>query len=499
MTKEVIALISLGVDIGGTGCKCVAFREDGRQLAISYLEYPNPPGKVNLDAGVLRDSVFSVIEQCVKTLPDRQQVVAITVSSFGESFVPVDRDGEPLTDVILYFANSESDEFDRLTESIGKEKIMEITRILPDASYSLAKILYTQKTAAKPVWKYLFVANYLSFCLSGNAVCDHSLACRSLLFDVKQNCWSEELLRAAGVDVQQLPEVKNAGAVVGDLLPSLAEKFGLPETVKIINGCHDQIVNALGAGVHSCGEAVNTSGTCECIAPLFAQMPGLDFIQDNYACVPYLDGLGYVTYAYNISGGSVVRWYRDALASHLRQQAKEENCSIYDLLNRVCPQEPTGLLVLPFLQGMGGTPDVDPYATGLIAGLTTNTTLPQIYRAILEGLCFEMQYNLERIGKGGVNPSCLYACGGGARSAIWLQIKADVWGREIIPVLTEETGALGSAILGFAAIEEAESVCGLAKKFVQHGKVITPDMEKHAYYQKQYEKYKALREFYRTF
>ena len=81
-----------------------------------------------------------------------------------------------------------------------------------------------------------------------------------------------------------------------------------------MSGCHDQIVNALGAGVCACGEAVDTSGTCECITPLFAAMPDEAFIRSNFACVPYLDRLGYVTYAYNISGGSVVKWYRDVLA-----------------------------------------------------------------------------------------------------------------------------------------------------------------------------------------
>ena len=275
--------------------------------------------------------------------------------------------------------------------------------------------------------------------------------------------------------------------------------LGLPAGVKVVIGSHDQIVNALGAGVFHCGEAVNTTGTCECITPLFSEMPGLTFVRENFACVPYVDQLGYVTYAYNISGGSVVKWFRDALALHLRQQSKETGVSIYDILNSVCSSEPTRLLVLPFLQGMGGTPDVDPNATGLIAGLTTATTQADLYRAILEGLSFEMQYNLEKLQEGGVIPQRLYACGGGARSKVWLQIKADVWGREVIPVETEETGALGSAILGFAAVTGAKHCCEVAERFVRHGAPVLPDAARHSYYQEQYEKYKTLRAFYRNF
>ena len=193
-------MISLGIDIGGTGCKCVAFRDNGEQVALSYREYPTKPGEVNLDALALRESVFFVISDCVRKLEDPKDVTAITVSSFGESFVPVDKDGQPLTDIILYFANTESGAFTDLVNSIGAEKFMRITCVLPDASYSLAKMLYSLKAAPRPVWKFLFIASYICFCLSGESVADYSLACRSILFDVRKLCWSDELTSACGID-----------------------------------------------------------------------------------------------------------------------------------------------------------------------------------------------------------------------------------------------------------------------------------------------------------
>ncbi len=485
-------MVSLGIDIGGTGCKCVAFREDGVQLALRYLEYPNPTGNVNLNAYTLRDCVLEVIRGCVCELDNAEDVAAITVSSFGESFAPVDAAGEPLTDIILYFADSESHSFNETVKTIGPERISEITRVLPDASYSLAKML----AAPENTDKFLFVASYIVYLLSGKAVCDVSLACRSLLYDVRGGCWSQELLEKTGIPESKLPQILPTGASVGVILPEMAEMLGLPQTVKIVMGSHDQIVNALGAGVAELGDAVDTTGTCECITPLFPDMPGYAFIQNNFACVPYLRNSGYVTYAYNISGGAAVRWYRDSLARHLQTKAEVEGCSIYDLLNQLCPKEPTGLLVLPFIQGMGGTPEISAAATATISGLTASTILPEIYRGLLEGLCYEMRYNLEKMAQNGVSPQRLYACGGGARSEIWLQIKADVWGREIIPVQTEETGALGSAILGFAAVTGEQDVLSLAKRFTRHGTPIQPDEKRHEYYTTQYEKYKRLRKFY---
>ena len=109
-------LISLGVDIGGTGAKCVAFREDGRQAAISYLEYPNSAGKTDLDPAVLSEAAFEVIARCVRALPKGEEVAAVTVSSFGESFVPIDEKGRALSSIIMYFADTQSGEFDELVQ-----------------------------------------------------------------------------------------------------------------------------------------------------------------------------------------------------------------------------------------------------------------------------------------------------------------------------------------------------------------------------------------------
>lgn len=489
-------MISLGIDIGGTGCKCVAFRDDGSQLAIAYAEYPLAAGTVNLPPDILTSSVFQVIARCTAQLEDPQEIAVITVSSFGESFVAVDQQGNALTDILMYFGNTESEEFSQLVKTVGAEKFMRIARILPDASYSLSKMLYTTKVATRPVWKFLFIAGFICYRLSGVASSDISLACRSLLYDVQNRCWSKELVDACGIDPDTLPEVLPTGGTVGHVLPEIATQLGLPQNVRVVIGAHDQIVNALGAGVTQVGDAVDTSGTCECLTPLFAGIPeSLDFQHNNFACVPYLEDRGYVTYAYNISAGSVVKWYRDALAGYLATEAQMQGKSIYDLLNEQCPTEPTGLMILPFLQGMGGTPDVDATATGLIAGLTTQTRLPDIYRAILEGVTFEMRYNQEKLGDNGVQFNRLYACGGGARSPIWLQIKADILGCEIIPVKAEETGAMGSAILGLAAVT-GEKCFQIAQRFWQYGETIKPNPEHQAIYDQRYNVYKTLRGLY---
>ena len=489
-------MVSLGIDIGGTGCKCVAFHLDGTQLAIAYREYPLTAGQTILPPEMMTDCVFEVIEECVKQLPDPMNVTVITVSSYGEAFVAVDKDGNALTENLLYLGNAENGDFTRIVKIVGEEKFMRIAKILPDASYSLSRMLYTKKMADRPVHKYLFIAGYITYQLTGKACADVSLACRSLIYDVENRCWSEELLQQCGIDADTLPDVLPTGGKVGTILPQIANELGLPDDVQIVIGAHDQIVNALGAGVQNIGDAVDTSGTCECLAPLFGAIPdNLDFQKNNFACVPYLESDGFVTYAYNISAGSVVRWYRDALAAHLGTEAEIQGKSIYDLMNEQCPDAPTGLMILPFLQGMGGTPDVDAKASGLIAGLTTQTRLPDIYRAILEGITFEMRYNQEKLRENGVQFTKLYACGGGAKSQVWLQIKADILGCEIIPVKRDEAGAMGSAILGIAAVT-GQTPFKVAERFWQYGQTVKPNAANQAIYAQRYEVYKTLRGLY---
>jgi len=488
-------MYSLGIDIGGTGCKCVAFTNDGVQHSKAYTEYNLPSGTTTLPPQILADSVLFVLGECLNKI-DPKEVCAITVASFGESFVAIDKTGMPVDDILLYFGNHDTSSFDRLIDGVGKDTFVKIAKILPDPSFSLANMLYTKESSTSPVWKFLFVASYITYILSGETTTDISLACRSLLFDVENRCWSDELLSKTGISKSELPDVVPTGSIIGKILPDLADKFGLSPDTAIVVGGHDQIVNALGAGVLKPGDAVDTSGTCECITPLFDKLPENDeFHKNHFACVPYLNTTDYVTYAYNISAGSVVRWFRDCFEDALAAQAKKAEKSIYAYMDDICADAPSDLMVLPFLQGMGGTPEVDPSATGLIAGLTTGTRLSDIYRAVLEGITFEMRYNQEKLRDGGIKFDRLFACGGGAKSAPWLQIKADILGVEIIPVKADETGAMGSAILGFAA-STGKSVFDVARLFYSYGNSYHPNPKNKAIYDKKYELYCALRKFY---
>ena len=485
-------MVFLGVDVGSSGSKCVAFNESGQRLAIRYEEYQTAAGALNLPPELLIKTVFSVISGCVSDIESKKDIAAITVSSFGESFVPLSKSGKPLTEIIMYFADKARAELDLVIDAVGFEEIMSVTRTMPDTMYALPKMMWTEKNVNEPVWKYLSIANYVMYVLTGEAVTDYTLACRTLLFDLQQLSWSDKLLNASGIEINQMPQAVPSGTVVGKVLPGVAEALGLSSGVSVITGAQDQVVNALGAGVLSEGECVDGIGTVECITPMFNSIPSLEFTKRNYVCIPYFNG--FVTYAFTFSGGSLVKWFKDNLAGNLSSEAIKSGRSVYDLLNAGCPKEPSGMYLIPHFQGAGGTPDMVKNARGLMYGLTMNSDIFDIYRAVLEGVTYEMAYNLETLSCFGVSPNRIVASGGGARSSQWLQIKADIFGREIIPVAEEECGALGSAMLAATVLGCCSNETEAVELFVRHRPSVYPNTQHMSEYKEMYEEYKKLRE-----
>ena len=476
-------MVFIGLDVGSSGSKCVAFDAQGKNLSMKYMEYNIPSGTLNLSPELLEEAVFSVISSCVAEIEHKSDIKSITVSSFGESFVPISDAGKPLSDIIMYFADKAGTELDSIVKLVGENEIMSTTRTKPATMFALPKMMWTEKNIKEPVWKYLSIANYISFLLTGETTTDYSLACRTLLFDVNNLKWSDRLLDAACIKIEQMPEIVPCGFHIGTVLSKIASQLGLPSNVSVIVGAQDQVVNALGAGVLTSSDAVIGTGTVECLAPKFDNMPSLEFTQKNYVCIPYFDG--YVTYAFNFSGGSLVKWFRETLAVNMN----------YDQLNAGCPSKPTGIYLIPHFQGAGGTPDMVKNARGLTYGLSLSNNIFDIYRAVLEGITFEMAYNLDTLKDFAISPQRLFASGGGARSKKWLQIKADIVNRTITPVAEEECGALGSVMLAAISLGCCKDESEAVQLFVKYKETVTPNEQNAAIYREMFNEYKSLRNF----
>ncbi|MCL1808717.1 MAG: FGGY-family carbohydrate kinase [Clostridiales bacterium] len=493
--KEGWLIVFLGLDVGSSSCKCAAFAEDGKMLASSEKEYAKTPGQIGLDARVLFEYVCAAVRSCTEQVEAAGDIVSVTVSSFGESFVPIDKAGRVLAPVAMYTDGDGAAETEFLRRNAAH--IGRIAGAAPNCLYALPRMMQMLNTVPglrDNLWKFLQIEDYVVFRFCGETVIDYSLACRALAFDVGGHCWSEEILETAGFGSHALSKPVPAGTVAGEMHDSLALALGLRKGVKIVSGMHDQVAAATGAGALRTGDAVVGTGSVECITPVFDSFIADDaFLNQNYVCVPHaVPGL-YVTYAFTLSGGSLLSWYRDRLVPYLKPSAEAGNCSVYDLLNENCPSEPSDIIVVPHFGGTG-TPELASPAFGTIAGLSMGSGLPEIYRAVMEGLCFEMRFNREKLKESGIEFSSLRATGGGARSPLWLQMKADVLDIPVETLETSDAGAVGGAMAAAVSLGAFRCLEEAASCFVKTGKLILPNRERTKLYDKKYSRYIKIRQ-----
>lgn len=481
----------LGLDVGSTACKAILFSDKGEQLSYSYREYPSAGNVSETNGDVIWACVSEVLTECASAAVSGDPVRAVSVSSFGESFVPIDRNGKVLMNTMLYTDKRGQDQCRRFEAEMGREIEM-IAGAKLHPMYSLSKFAYIRDEIPgvfEETHKFLLIASFCIYRLTGEYFIDYSLAARTLAFDVVRKKWSDKLLALAGVTADMLPEPVPAGTGVAHILSSVAIELGLPSDLLVVTGGHDQVCACIGAGVTQAGTAVDGTGTVECITPLFDR-PVLDvhFLENNFACIPYaIDGM-YVTYAFNFTGGSILKWYRDNFAGYERELAREKGISVYKLLDERGAKEPTDLIVVPHFAG-SATPDMVDHARGAFYGLRFDTTAPVLYRALIEGVTYEMAYNMRFLSEVGINIRQLRAVGGGANSDYWLQIKADITGCDIIPLDVPEAGITGTAMLAgiasgiYGGLEEA------AGYFVKERPPILPDEGNHRIYMENIERY----------
>ncbi len=453
----------LGIDVGTTGCKVIAFREDGTVLEQAYGEYPliHPqPGWSELDANVVWENIATGIQQ-VATQAKSDPIEAICVASQGEAVTPVSADRQVLANAITTFDARTSGICAELRECITPLEVMQITGMPISDIHTLAKLVWMRRNQPdiyRQVWKFLGFEDFVYFKLGAAPVVDYSLAARTMAFDIINKSWSEKMLGLAGIDVSLFPDTAPSGTVIGGVDPKVATSLGLPQGVVCVTGGHDQPCGALGSGSIRSGQVMDATGTVECIAPTFTEpIINQQMIDGNFACYPHVvDGL-YVTLGFVSSGGVVLRWFRDTLAQAEIVQAESEGRDVYDILMEKLPDDPGTAMVLPHFTG-SGTPHLDLESKGAIVGLTLSTTKGELIKAILEGISYEIKQNLAMLQDAGVVINEVRAIGGGAKSEKWLQLKADMFGKKVTALDISEGVCLGTAILAGTAIGKYDSI-----------------------------------------
>ncbi len=487
----------LGLDVGTTGCKAVAFNLDGEIVAAAYREYPlhSPqPGWGELDP----EQVWRSVADCIRGVAAESAndpIRSLAVSSQGEACHPVAADGSCLHRSIVTFDARTAGYVDWWQERISREEIGEITGMPLHGMYSLNKILWIKENLPevfRKTHKFLCYEDFVVQRLGLEPSISHSLAARTMAFDVTSKSWSEKMLSIAGIDSNLLSQPKPSGEALGTIPDAVARELGLNRGVVVATGGHDQPAGALGAGILTGGDALYATGTVDCICPIFQKPEEIsDAIAHNLCCYPAcVPGLS-CSIAFNFTGGSLLKWYRDTFCEAEKHEADHSGRDVYDIVCSKIPENPENVLILPHFT-VTGTPEFDTASRGLIAGLTLDTSREQIVSAILSGVTFEMKLNLELLRNSGVEITRLRASGGGAKSPVWVQRKADILGLPISVLEVSEAPALGVAMLGGKAAGLIDDIGAFAAEVVRISDTIDPEPRRHAAYRERFEIYREV-------
>ena len=482
-----------GIDIGTTGCKIAVYDLSGARFH-AYREYPAARSRSEheVDPRAIWQAVKELIAEAAQAVPD---MAGVGVSSFGESFALLDEHDEPLMDVMLYTDPRGVSECEEIKEALGAERVAGITGMTPHAMYSLPKLLWVKRHRPE-LWEkvqcILLMQDFVVYMLTGVRQIDHSLASRTMALDIHRKSWSRDMLNYAGIDPALLSQPVPSGSVAGPVRESLRRELGLSPDFLVVSGCHDQVAAAVGSGVFERGVAVDGAGTTQCVTPVFPAVSDQRAMSaGGYAMVPFAAGDLYATYAFSFTGGALVKWFADRLALGVRAEAEKAGKSVYWVLEHDMGEGPTGIYVLPHFAG-AGTPYMDPGAKGVITGLTIEHSLSDLFKAVLEGIVYEMRVNVEALKRAGIQIERLHATGGGAKSGKWLQIKADVLGLPIVSLGDSEAGIIGSILLTGVATRAFQSLAEGAALFVKKLGTYLPDPARHAAYDECFEHYRAL-------
>jgi len=492
----------MGVDVGTTGCKVIALAMDGAVLATAHREYDvirPQPGWAELDSQRVWDLIQGAICE-VTAQTARDPVAALCVSSMGEAMTPVSADRRILGNCLLGFDTRGAETLDRLA-ALDPALFYERSGNFPSGVYGGPKLIWRRDNCPDlfaQTDKFLFWADLVSYLLGGEPVTNYALANRALFFDLRAETWSQATLDVVGMPREKLPEVAPPHTVVGTVAPEIADALGLSAETQIVIGTHDQCATAVGAGVIRAGMAVYGLGTYICITPTYdtippaAQMLAVGLNTEHHA----LPGL-YVSFYYNLTGGALLKWFRDTFAALEHAQAQAEGADVYDRLLAEMPPEPTDLMVLPHFAPTG-PPHYAERPYGLIAGLTLETTRGAFVKGLLEGVTHYFRDGVRRMEAAGIAIDEYRATGGGARSDAWLQLTADILGRPLARPRITEAGAFGAAILAGVGAGVYSSADEAVAALVQVDRVFEPDARRHAQYGERFAKYHLLYPFCQT-
>ena len=474
----------IGIDLGTSAVKLLLMEGNGKIVRVTSREYPlyfpHPGWSQQNPEDWYKQSMDGLCELLDGI--DKSQVAGISFGGQMHGLVVLDENDQVIRPAILWNDGRTFRENDYLNQVIGKEKLSEYTANISFTGFTAPKILWMKNNEPENfarIKKIMLPKDYLAYRLTGVHCTDVSDASGMLLFDVKNRCWSEEMCEICGVHKEQLAKVYESYETVGTLLPEIAQKLGLPETVKVAAGAGDNAAAAVGTGTvgnGQCNISLGTSGTIFISSDQFA-------VDKNNALHAFAHADGhYHLMGCMLSAASCNKWWMDEIIGTKDYGAEQ---------TAITKLGENHVYFLPYLMGER-SPHNDPDARGTFIGMTMDTSRADMTQAVLEGVAFALRDSFEIAKSLGIQIDRTKICGGGAKSLLWKKIIANVLNVKVDVPETEEGPGYGAAILAAVACSEYASVEEAAQKLLKVVDTVEPDAELAAKYEERYAQFKQI-------
>lgn len=480
----------IGIDSSTTATKALLMDENGAVVNVASSEYsyetPQPLWSEQ-HPHLWRDATFESIRKLLeKTGVDAADVKGLGLTGQMHGLTLLDADGAVIRKALLWNDQRTGAECDEIRETVGLDRLVEICGNDALTGFTAPKILWVKNNEPEiyaKIAQVLLPKDYVRFCLTGDYASDRAGGAGTMLFDLKSRSWSQELIETLGMKMEWFPPTFEGTEITGRINEEAAEATGLKVGTPVVAGGGDQAAGAVGVGAVKEGIGMLSLGTSGVIFAS-AKAPVIEPTGRMHSfchAVPEL----YHMMGVVLSAAGSLRWYHDTFAEGMD----------YDTLVGAAGDVPAGaegLVFLPYLTGER-TPHADPLARGAFVGMTVRHTFAHMTRAVLEGVAMALKDNFVQMQSAGVAELTeIRVTGGGAKSPVWRQIIADVFGAAITSVNTTEGAAYGAALLAGVGAGEWESVSAACDASIKAVETVVPKTENVEKYNKTYEVFRKL-------
>ena len=463
------APLLVGLDIGSTRVRALAFESDGTLVAEGSVPTPTgypKPGWAYHEPEALWGAVTAALRETVGRLEDQgddpARIGGIAAASVGESAVPLDRNGAPTYHAIAWFDQRTQAQLDWLERAIGRDQLAELTGLNPEPISGLCKLLWLKEhepEAFGRTVRWLHLADYIAYRLSGVAATDYSLASRTLALDLRGLRWADELLREVGVAPGLFAPLTPSGTGLGRVTPAAARETGLATDVRVAVGGHDHICGAFAVGAMVPGTMLDSVGTAEAVLLALDRPvgdPAATRLGYHQGVLTLDQPIYYITGVIYTAGASI-EWFREAIGAEASHEALSAEAA-------AAPAGSLGACFLPHLR-LSASPHPDARARGAFIGLSPEAGRGVLFRAVLEGLAYEARLIRDALLAFPEipMPERIRVIGGNARNTLFMRIKASAFDRALTIAEVTEATSLGAALMAglgagvFANAQEARA------------------------------------------